>query len=174
MQYDVVIGERTRRVMVQRADKVWRVTVDGEVSHVDAVRIDEALLSLLVGPEGPGMPSRSVPVVVIAGRTPGELGVHVNGRQLTVTVADAGRARRRRGAAVHEDGPQRVTASMAGKVVRVLVAVGEAVEAGQGLVVVEAMKMENELRAAKAGHVASIPVTEGQSVDAGAVLAVVE
>ena len=63
---------------------------------------------------------------------------------------------------------------MPGKVVRVLVAPGDAVEAGQGLVVVEAMKMENELRAAKAGRVVSVSVTEGQSVDAGAVLAVVE
>ena len=174
MQYDFVIGERTRKVMVQRAGEAWRVTVDGAVTRVDAVRVDDALLSLLVGPEGAGSPSRSVPVVVVAGRTPGELGVHVNGRQLMVTIGDASRARRRRGAAVHEHGPQRVTASMAGKVVRVLVAVGEAVNVGQGLVVVEAMKMENELRAAKAGHVASISVTEGQSVDAGAVLAVVE
>ena len=63
---------------------------------------------------------------------------------------------------------------MPGKVVRVLVAPGDAVAQGQGLIVVEAMKMENELRAAKAGRVASVSVVEGQSVDAGAVLAVVE
>ena len=59
-------------------------------------------------------------------------------------------------------------------VIEVMVAPGDTVEAGQGLVVVEAMKMENELRAAKAGRVTSVSVTEGQSVDAGAVLAVVE
>ena len=63
---------------------------------------------------------------------------------------------------------------MPGKVVRVLVAPGDQVAARQGLVVVEAMKMENELRAVRAGRVASVAVIEGQSVDAGAVLAVVE
>ncbi len=63
---------------------------------------------------------------------------------------------------------------MPGRVVRVLVAAGDAVTARQGLLVVEAMKMENELRAAHAGRVVSVAVTEGQSVDAGAVLAVVE
>ena len=63
---------------------------------------------------------------------------------------------------------------MPGRVVRVLVAAGDAVPARHGLLVVEAMKMENELRATHAGRVVSVAVTEGQSVDAGAVLAVVE
>jgi biotin carboxyl carrier protein len=63
---------------------------------------------------------------------------------------------------------------MPGKVIRVLVAAGDEVHPRQGLVVVEAMKMENELRAARAGRVKEIFVQEGQSVEAGAVLAVVE
>ena len=84
------------------------------------------------------------------------------------------RSRRRIGAGADGAGPQRIVAPMPGKVVRVLVKPGDAVEARQGLVVVEAMKMENELRAARAGTVAAVSVVEGQSVDAGAVLAVVE
>ena len=71
-------------------------------------------------------------------------------------------------------GPQRVTAPMPGKVVRVLVKPGDAVEPRQGLVVVEAMKMENELRAARDGRVRDGARREGQSVEAGAVLLVVE
>jgi biotin carboxyl carrier protein len=63
---------------------------------------------------------------------------------------------------------------MPGKVVRILVREGDEVAPRQGLVVVEAMKMENELRATRQGRVVSIAVCEGQSVDAGAVLAVVE
>ena len=81
----------------------------------------------------------------------------------------------RRGAGADgSGGPQRIVAPMPGKVVRVLVAAGDRVAARQGLVVVEAMKMENELRAAGDGRVVSVAVTEGQSVDAGALLAVVE
>ena len=62
---------------------------------------------------------------------------------------------------------------MPGRVVRVLVAAGADVAAGQGLVVVEAMKMENELRAPRAGRVAEVAVREGEAVDAGALLAVI-
>lgn len=173
MQYDVTIGERTRKVLVQRDGEAWLVTVDGTPFAVQAARVDAALWSLLVGDAG-GRATRSVPAVVVPGRAAGELGVHVNGRQVRLTVGESGRGRTRGGPAAHGKGPQRLTAPMPGKVVRVLVAPGDTVEAGQGLIVVEAMKMENELRAAKAGTVASVSVSEGQSVDAGAVLAVVE
>jgi len=64
-------------------------------------------------------------------------------------------------------------ASMAGKVVRVLVADGDHVESGQGLLVVEAMKMQNEIRSAKAGTVKRLLATQGQSVRSGEVLAVI-
>ena len=63
---------------------------------------------------------------------------------------------------------------MPGKVVRILVAPGDAVEPRQGLVVIEAMKMENELRAARAGRVMTVRVVQGQSVEAGALLVSVE
>jgi biotin carboxyl carrier protein len=71
-------------------------------------------------------------------------------------------------------GPQRVTAPMPGKVVRVLVAAGDEVKARQGLVVVEAMKMENELRAARDGRVKDVHVAEGALVESGRLLVVVE
>jgi biotin carboxyl carrier protein len=63
---------------------------------------------------------------------------------------------------------------MPGKVARVLVSPGEVVEPRQGLVVIEAMKMENELRAARAGRVMTVRVVQGQSVEAGALLVSVE
>ncbi len=174
MQYDVVIGDRSRKVVVERGGDAWRVTVDGVSSSVDAATIGGTRLSLLLAGDGHGVPSRTVNAVVVPGHAPGELNVHVNGRHVLVTIADTRRSRRGAGAAAAGHGPQRLTASMPGKVVRVLVAPGDAVAAGQPLVVVEAMKMENELRAAKAGHVTSVAVSEGQSVEAGAVLAVVE
>ncbi|HUU34772.1 MAG TPA: biotin/lipoyl-containing protein [Vicinamibacterales bacterium] len=174
MQYDVVIGPRTRKVIVQRAGEAWRVTVDGAPFAVLAARVDGVMWSLLVGQDGAAGMTRSVPAVVVPGPARGQLGVHVNGRQITVAITESGRARVRGGRTAHGQGPQRLTAPMPGKIVKLLVAPGDTVEAGQGLVVVEAMKMENELRAAKAGRVTSVSVTEGQSVDAGAVLAVVE
>jgi biotin carboxyl carrier protein len=72
------------------------------------------------------------------------------------------------------DGDQPVTAPMPGRVVRVLVAAGDEVAAGQGLVVVEAMKMENELRAPKTGKVKDVNFSAGTPVDAGKVLVVIE
>ncbi len=159
---------------MQRAGQHWRVTLDGTAHLVHAAPIDGTTLSLLLaGAEGaPAV--RSVRAVVAPRATAGEVDVHVNGRHVPVTVRSAGAARRRVGAADGAGGPQRIVAPMPGKVVRVLVAAGDVVAARQGLVVVEAMKMENELRAARDGRVVSVAVTEGQSVDAGAVLAVVE
>ena len=75
-------------------------------------------------------------------------------------------------AGVH--GRESITAAMPGKVVRVLVAVGDEVAAGQGIVVVEAMKMQNELKARRDGRVVAIQVGENDSVDAGAILATIE
>ena len=71
-------------------------------------------------------------------------------------------------------GPQRIVAPMPGKVVKVLVQPGNQVAARQGVVIVEAMKMENELRAPRAGTVSEVKVVEGSSVEAGAILLIIE
>jgi biotin carboxyl carrier protein len=107
--------------------------------------------------------------VAAAGRSRHE--VTVNGATLAATRLTG--YRRARGAAGGH-GSGRLLAPMPGKVVRVLVAAGDEVEARQGLVVVEAMKMENELRAGRAGRVREIAVVEGASVEAGALLVVLE
>jgi biotin carboxyl carrier protein len=91
-----------------------------------------------------------------------------------VAVVVNGRRARRRDEASGGNGPQRVSAPMPGKIVRVLVKSGDAVRARQPLVVVEAMKMENELRAGRDGLVAELHAREGESVDAGALLVVVQ
>jgi biotin carboxyl carrier protein len=174
VQYTFVIGERTRTVHLQGRGGGYRVTVDGQTFDVHAADVDGQALSLLVGSTTAQGAGRSLPAVVVAGRTPGELQVAVHGRTLPVQVVAGERSRRRGGGPGDASGPQRIIAPMPGKVVRVLVAPGDHVQPKQGLVVVEAMKMENELRAARAGRVVSVSVVEGQSVDAGAVLAVVE
>ncbi len=97
----------------------------------------------------------------------------VPGRQFAVEVSDPRDASRSSRAAIGS-GRQNVTAPMPGKVVRVLVAAGEVVETGQGLVVVEAMKMQNELKAARPGRVVEVRARDGETVGAGDVLVVLE
>jgi biotin carboxyl carrier protein len=97
----------------------------------------------------------------------------VQGRRLTVEVDDPRRPRRRAAGTLRE-GRATVSAPMPGKVVRVLAAEGDLVEAGQGLLVVEAMKMQNEVKSPKAGRVAALAAREGGAVAAGDVLAVIE
>jgi len=88
-------------------------------------------------------------------------------------VLDPRAWRGKRGGVLEAEGRQQIIAPMPGKVVRLLVKAGDAVEAGQGLLVVEAMKMQNEIRAPKTGKVERILISEGQAVNAGDVLAVV-
>ncbi len=81
---------------------------------------------------------------------------------------------KRTGRAADATGRSSIAAAMPGKIVRVLVAVGDEVAAGQGIMVVEAMKMQNELKAPRDGRVTAIEVKENDSVNAGAVLATIE
>jgi biotin carboxyl carrier protein len=99
--------------------------------------------------------------------------VNLCGHRFEIEVRDPRRWSRQSAAGAHS-GVQRVAAPMPGKVVRVLVSVGETVEAGQGIVVVEAMKMQNEMKAARSGKIASISARVGATVTAGEVLATIE
>ena len=174
MTFEIEIGETVRTVTVQRKGPVLQVTVDGRAQIVDARRVGDATLSLLLAPGGDAA-ARSVDVSVVAGRTSGGYDVHGGGRTIPVQVRVAGAYRHQRTVvSAIGSGPQRLVAPMPGKIVRVLVTPGEVVTARQGLVVVEAMKMENELRAARDGQVRAVSVVEGQLVEAGAVLVVIE
>ena len=100
-------------------------------------------------------------------------------RGLSATFAafelfDERKALLKKGAGLGAEGVQEIRTSMPGKIVRVMAAEGEEVGQGQGLVVVEAMKMENEIKSPKAGVVKKIGVKEGEAVEAGALLVIVE
>lgn len=99
--------------------------------------------------------------------------VRCRGREFAASISDPRALRRRRGAVFGAGGQQQVTAPMPGKVVRILVSEGATVEADQGLIVVEAMKMQNEIRASSGGKVERIFVREGQAVAAGELLATI-
>ena len=106
---------------------------------------------------------------------PGPQGFYVdlNGERRVVDIRDP-RNVSRTGAAAHGDGRQNVSAPMPGKVVRVLVNEGDEVGAGAGLVVVEAMKMQNEMKAPKAGRILFVKAKQGDTVAAGEVLVAIE
>lgn len=106
--------------------------------------------------------------------TPGVFDVVLGGHSFEVAVIDPKRLRTGETSAAHGDGIAQIVSPMPGKVVRVLVESGAKVEAGAGIVVIEAMKMQNEMKAPKAGTVVSINAEVGATVSAGDVLAVIE
>jgi biotin carboxyl carrier protein len=176
MIFEIVVGDRLRTVGIVRRGGLLHVDLDGRAHIVDARRISDSIVSMLVQVDGASAPSRSVDASFAAQQAVGDFDVHLDGRTIPVQIRPAGAFGRQKkdGPGAPAAGPQRITSPMPGKVVRVLVKPGDDVKSRQGLVVVEAMKMENELRAGRDGRVRDVAVAEGQSVDAGAVLLIVE
>lgn len=166
MKLDLEIEGRTRRVEIVPADAAarWQISIDGAPVEVDACLLRPGVLSLLIG----GVAHR---VVLDADLT--EPALHLGAQRIEWQADDprSFRHRRRHGAA---DGPITLKASMPGRVVRVLVERGAQVAAHQAVVVIEAMKMQNELKSPKEGRVADLRVTPGDTVTSGQVLAVIE
>ena len=171
MTFEVEIDGRPRSVSVERAGpERYRFTIDGRAQIVSAARIGGFGYSLIL--DGEASISREVHVAPAG--VPGELLVSLDGRLVGATI-NGRRARRASGdAAGTAAGEQKVVAPMPGRIVRVLVGPGDEVAARQGVVVVEAMKMENELRATRSGRVREVSVSPGASVEAGRVLVVLE
>lgn len=171
MRYEIEVGGRTREVTVERAGDGFAVALDGRIWHVDASRVDPYTLSLILDNEGEN--GAGVEVTVVPGGIAGQFTIQVGAVPIAVTV-DGRRQRRGQAEDAAGTGPQRITAPMPGKVVRLFVKPGDAVTARQPLAVVEAMKMENELRAGGHGMVTEVHVREGLSVEAGALLIVIQ
>jgi biotin carboxyl carrier protein len=173
---EIEIDGHHHRLELQRIGGGWSVTLGDRAFEVDARRSATGW-SLLIerrggdAEDGPGQASYDVSVDQ---RSAGESIVYVNGRTIRAHLVDP-RGYARRGRGLHPGGGSRnVTSAMPGRIVKVLVSAGQHVTAQQGLVVVEAMKMENELRAFGDGVVREVRVSEGASVEAGAILIVLE
>jgi biotin carboxyl carrier protein len=144
----------------------YRVTLLGETHEIDALAFEHGTVSILL--EGNSYSAE----IDEAGD---DVFVSLRGYQTRIDVVDERRKRLRAGATEFSaEGRQLISAPMPGKVVKVLVKVGDEVQAGQGLVVVEAMKMENELKSPKAGKVVELFAKEGSTVENNAKLVVVE
>jgi biotin carboxyl carrier protein len=166
MKYEVRISSKTRIVEVERQAEGWQATLDS-TSHTAAnvVETSPNTFSVLLAGQ-----SHEI------GVTPspdGKLNLQSGRFEFTVEVVDPRSWRGRRHGGVEVEGRQQVVAPMPGKVIRLLVRAGEEVEEEQGLLVVEAMKMQNEIRSPKSGTVERVLVAEGQAVNAGEVLCVV-
>jgi biotin carboxyl carrier protein len=175
MTFEVELNGRSRTVSVERTGQGrYRVIVDGVPHDIDAARVGDFGLSLVGLDAGAGAQSASREILVVPSMARGELLVALDGRVVAATVN--GRRTGRGGADTGADahGEQTISAPMPGRVVRVLVAVGDDVAANQPVIVVEAMKMENELRSPKAGRVKEVAVTPGTAVEAGRRLVVIE
>lgn len=165
MRYYVTIGSRTLEVDLSGATP----TVDGEPVAAELVAVPGTRIrSLLVD-------GRSHSLIALPGEREDHWELTIAGERLSAAVVDERtRAIREMTGAAEETAERSVTAPMPGLVVRVEVEPGERVAAGQGVVIVEAMKMENELKAPADGVVVSVAVQPGQTVDKGAVLIVLE
>jgi biotin carboxyl carrier protein len=173
--FEIEVNGRTRIVSVERtkhddsAGAAFRVIVDGTPHLVDAVRVDSGALSFIqLDGESAGQSRR----VAISEGPAGELTLALADGVVRATVN--GRRSRRGAEVAGAAGEQRIVAPMPGKVLRILVQPGQDVAARQPLVVVEAMKMENELSSPRAGRVKEVTAVEGQSVEAGRILIIVE
>ena len=157
------IGGIKRRVELPSGLRagVLECSVDGRVLQVDVRVLEPGVMSLVV--EG-----RQYRCIL------DDDGVVIDGQRYGFAVEDPRSLQGRRGSAGGAQGPRPVKAPMPGRVVRLLVGVADEVAEGQGVVVIEAMKMQNELKTSKAGRVAKVGVAVGDTVRAGDVLVVVE
>jgi biotin carboxyl carrier protein len=167
MAFIAMLGEQNYTVEIEEIGRsVYRVSIDGNEFFVDGKKTGRTNYSLIVD-------NRSFEIEVDSSED--EYRVLVDGRSYRVNLIDERRLRI--GGAqpgLQLQGRQKVTVPMPGKVIAVLVSEGDTVEKGQGLVIVEAMKMENEVRSPIAGEVKEIKVKPGEAVEGGAVLVVVE
>lgn len=167
MKYIALIGGKEMPVEVEKKDGVFSLTLGDKSLSVDAIRLNHHLFSLLV--EG-----KSHEVAVE--RQGNSYSIHFYDDMVELALYDARRYKaaeltRRPGGPA---GPTKISAPMPGKIVRVSVAENSQVSEGQPLLIIEAMKMQNEIKAPRAGTVKRLSVRDGESVSSQQVLLVLE
>ena len=164
MTYDVNIDGENYRLELNRSGERWKCRLNGRAIEVDAVLARRDVLSVIIDGKA---------YEIKRERTLTDMHLWVGSARYAVQLRDP-RSLHSRAGSQDEKGPRKLVAPMPGKVVRVLVPESAEVEAGQGVLVVEAMKMQNEIKSPKKGVVRKVVAAEGAAVNAGDVLAVVE
>jgi len=174
MVYEIIVGEKTAgekvHTKVHRLELIkvaggWTCRLDGEPVAIDAVIPRRDVLSLLIDGHA---------YEIKRERTAIDLHMWVGSSCFAVELRDPRSLRSRQKTVGDEKGPRKIVAPMPGRIVRVLVLENSHVDAGQGIVVVEAMKMQNEIKSPKKGVVKRLSATPGAAVNPGDVLAIVE
>jgi biotin carboxyl carrier protein len=167
MKYTVNIGEHSCQLSIRETGEGLQIDLDGKKLHVDMAPVAPEVYSLLVD-------GRSYEVQVRSQEDGYQ--VFFGPRHYTVRIEDerARMVRELSADALNHDRPREIRASMPGLVVRVEVGEGDPVKPGDGLVVVEAMKMENEVRSQQKGVVKQVFVKQGMTVDQGQTLLILE
>lgn len=171
MKLELEIDGHPRQVEIipAAAPGQWQITIDGASVDADAHLLRPGVLSLLIE----GRAHRVVLDADLVNGTLADPALH-HGPQRIAWQADDPRSFRRRRRHAATDGPVTLKASMPGRVLRLLVEAGDTVAAHQGVLVIEAMKMQNELKSPKAGRVAQLRVSPGDTVASGQILALIE
>ena len=170
------------KLEVEIAGRIHIIQYTGDFSGSSTVMLNGVPVAVEARMLRPGILSLVVSEGVNAGRAwrvvleddANDPAIHIAGERISYRVDDPRSLKGRRASAGGADGPKPIKASMPGRVVRVLAQQGEDVGAHQGIVVIEAMKMQNEMKSPKAGRVAELRITVGDTVSAGDVLAVIE
>jgi len=165
MIYDVTIDGKNYRLELVHRDGAWDCRLDGRQVEIDAVLTRRDVLSVISGGKS---------YEIRRERSGNDTHVWVGITRHAVSIRDPRSLRGRIGGVDDEKGPRKLLAPMPGRVIRLLVEVNSEVEVGQGIVVVEAMKMQNEIKSPKKGIVKKLAAMPGANVNAGDVLAIVE
>ncbi len=170
-----ILDSKEYEIVVENSDQphLFYVSLEGRSYTLDAHAMPSEIVTVLID-------NRSYDVDLdrlnISNALDGRMAVRVRGRVIDLEMLDERRKKMKDAQATHffESGFVRILSPMPGKIVRVLVSESEEVTEGQGLVVVEAMKMENELKSPKNGAVKEVFTKAGDSVDSGALLMTIE
>jgi biotin carboxyl carrier protein len=165
MTYDVTIDGKNYRLELEHEDGRWLCRLDGREIHMDAVLARPDVVSVLIDGRA---------YEIKRERTATDMHLWVGSARYEAVLRDPRSLRSRKAGGADEKGPKKLVAPMPGKIVRVLIPEKAEVDAGQGILVVEAMKMQNELKSPKKGILQKLAVKDGDNVNAGDVLAVVE
>ncbi len=165
MKIEIELDGKSRSVEMIHTGERARWSIDGRAIDADAVEVSPGIYSILIG--GQSFEVRIAPQPDFA------LRVTAAKREYRAAIRNPRKWARNRGLGAEAEGSQQLRAPMPGKIVLLLVKAGDHVDVGQGIVVMEAMKMQNEIRSPKSGIVERLLVTQGQTVNPGDVVAIV-
>jgi biotin carboxyl carrier protein len=161
MNYEVRIDDKLFYLELYHSEGQWNCKLNGTAFNIDAVLTRANVLSILLD-------AKAYEITV------NDWHLWVGSSRYAAEIRDLRSLRHPKDGTVGNKGPRKLAAAMPGKVVRVLLQEGSQVEAGQGILVVEAMKMQNEIKSPKAGRIQKIMVAIGDAVNAGDIVAIVE